>query len=57
MAEEQDGETTFSPTNSSTDHLNMEKLPQNNFSTLARTPDTHKGSPMSSQGGRTKDKR
>ena len=57
MAEEQDGETTFSPTNSSTDHLNMEKLPQKNFSTLARTPDTHKGSPMSSQGGRTKDKR
>ena len=31
MAEEQDGETTFSPTNSSKDHLNAEQLPQNNF--------------------------
>ena len=29
--EEYDGETTFSPTNSSKDHLNAEQLPQNNF--------------------------
>ena len=36
MAEEQDEESTFSPTNSSKDHLNMEKLPQNSFSTLAK---------------------
>jgi len=35
MAEEQNGETTFSPTNSSKDHLNAEQLSQNNFSTLA----------------------
>ena len=27
MVEEQDGETTFSPTNSSEDHLNAEQLP------------------------------
>ena len=31
MAEEQDGETTFSPTNSLKDHLNAEQIPQNNF--------------------------
>ena len=31
MAEEQDGETTFSPTNSSKGLLNAEQLPQNNF--------------------------
>ena len=31
MAEEQDGETTFSLINSSEDHLNTEKIPQNNF--------------------------
>ena len=30
-AEEQDGETTFSPTNSSTEHLNAEQIPLNNF--------------------------
>ena len=36
MAEEQDGKTTFSPTNSSKDHLNMEKFPQNNISILAK---------------------
>ena len=35
MAEEQDGETTFSPTNSSKEHLNAEQTPQNNFWTLA----------------------
>ena len=28
MAEEQDGETTFSPTNSSKEHLNAEQIPQ-----------------------------
>ena len=31
MAEEQDKETTFSPTNSLKDHLNTEQIPQNNF--------------------------
>ena len=31
MEEEQDGETTFSPTNSWKEHLNAEKIPQNNF--------------------------
>ena len=31
MAEECDGETTFSPTNSSKEHLNAELIPQNNF--------------------------
>ena len=31
MAEEQDKETTFSPTNLSKDHLNTEQIPQNNF--------------------------
>ena len=35
MAEEKDGETTFSPTNSLKDHLNTEQIPQNNFLTLA----------------------
>ena len=31
MAEEQDGETTLTPTNSLKDHLNTEQIPQNNF--------------------------
>lgn len=31
VAEKQDGETTFSPTNSSKDYLNTEQIPQNNF--------------------------
>ena len=31
MVEEQDVETTFSPTNSSKDHLNAKQLPQNNL--------------------------
>ena len=35
MVEEQDGETTFSPINSSKEHWNAEKIPQNNFWTLA----------------------
>ena len=35
MAEEQDGETTFSPTNSSKEHLNTEQTSQNNFWPLA----------------------
>ena len=35
MAEEQDGETTFSPTNSSKEQLNAEKTSQNNFWSLA----------------------
>ena len=35
MVEEQDGDTTFSPQNSSKDHLNAEQIPQNNFWMLA----------------------
>ena len=35
MREEQDGETTFSPTNSSKEQLNTEKTSQNNFWSLA----------------------
>ena len=31
MTEEQDGETTFSLTNSLKDRLNAEQIPQNNF--------------------------
>ena len=31
MAEEEDGEIIFSPTNSSKKHLNAEQIPQNNF--------------------------
>ena len=31
MAEEQDGETTFSPTNSSKEQLNAEQTSQNNY--------------------------
>ena len=31
MAEKQDRETPFSPTNSSKDHLNAEQIPQNNL--------------------------
>ena len=31
MAEKQDGETTFSSTNSSKEHLNADQIPQNNF--------------------------
>ena len=31
MVEEQDAETTFSLTNSSKEHLNAEKIPQNNY--------------------------
>ena len=35
MVEEEDGETTFSPTNLLKDHLNFEKIPQNDFWILA----------------------
>ena len=35
MAEEQDGKTTFSPTNSSKEQLNAEQISQNNFWSLA----------------------
>ena len=35
MAEEYDGETTFSPTNSSKEQLNAEQSSQNNFWLLA----------------------
>ena len=52
--EEQDGETTFSPTNSSKDHLNVEQLPQNNFSTLAEDATHPKRKPNLFKVGRTK---
>ena len=52
MAEEYDGETTFSPTNSSKDDF------INSHRTISecwqRTPGTQKGSPISLKGGRTK---
>ena len=35
MAEEQDGKTNFSLTNSSKQHFNTEQTPQNNFCRLA----------------------
>ena len=35
MVGEEDGESTFSPTNLLKDYLNVEKIPQNNFWTLA----------------------
>ena len=35
MVEKWDGETTFSPTNSSKEHLNAEQIPQNNIWMLA----------------------
>ena len=57
MAEEQDWETTFSPTYSSKDHLNAEQLLQTTSECWRRTPGTQKGSPFSSKEGRTKHKR
>ena len=57
MAEEQDGETTFSPTNSSEEHLNAEKIPQNNSECQQRTSGTQKSSPLYLKGGRKKYKR
>ena len=44
MAEEYVGETTFSPTNSSQDHLDAVQIPQNNFWMLSddtRHPERH----------------
>ena len=38
MAEEYDGEMTFSPTNTSKDNLYLEQLPQTNFWTLVEDP-------------------
>ena len=35
MVEEYNGETTFSPTNSSKEQLNAEQISQNNFRSLA----------------------
>ena len=54
MAEQQDRETTFSPTNSSKDHLNVEKLHKTTSEFWQRTPDTQKGSQISLKGGRKK---
>ena len=55
--EEWDGETTFSPIDSSKEHLNAELIPQNNCECWQRTSGTQKGSPLSSKGGRKKYKR
>ena len=45
MVKEQDGETTFSPTNSLNDHLNTEQISQNNhgrgISTHLAQPSIH----------------
>ena len=57
MVEEQDGETTFSPTNSSKEHLNTEKIPQNNFWMLAEDIRHPEKQSNSSKGGRKKYKR
>ena len=50
MAEEKDGETTFSPTNSSKDHLNAEQTLQNKFLLLAEDIRHPGSSPLSSKG-------
>ena len=58
MVEEWDGETTFSPTNSSKDHLNAEQTPQNNFWTLAEDTRHPERQPIVfKKGGRTRYKR
>ena len=58
MVEEWDGETTFSPTNSSKDHLNAEQTPQNNFWTLAEDTRHRERQPIVfRKGGRSKYKR
>jgi len=57
MAEEQDVEITFSPTNSSKEHVNAEQIPQKTSECRQKTSGTQKGSPLSSKGGRTKYKR
>ena len=45
MAEEQDKETSFSPKNSSKDHLNAEQILQNNFWVLAEDTRYPEGQP------------
>ena len=50
MAEEQDRETTFSPRNSSKEHLNAEQIPQNNFCMPGEDIRHQKSSPLSSKG-------
>ena len=57
MVEEQDMETTFSPTNSSKDHLNAEHLPQNNFQTLVEDTRNPERQSILFEIGRTKYKR
>ena len=54
MAEEQDRETTFSPTNSSKEHLNASKFHKTTSECWQRTSGTQKRSSVSSKGGRKK---
>ena len=53
MAEDYDGETPFSPTNSSKEQLNAEQTSQNNFWSLAEDIRRPEKQPLSSKGGRT----
>ena len=53
MAEEQDGETTFSPTNSSKEHLNADvQFHKTASECQQRTSGTQKSSQLSSKGDR-----
>ena len=57
MVEEEDGETTLSPRNSSNEHLNAEQLHKTTSDLYQRTSGIQKSSPLSSKGGRTEYKR
>ena len=57
VAEEWDGEATFSPTNSSKIIWMLSNFHKTTSECWQRTPGTQKGSPFSSKGGRTKCKR
>ena len=52
--EEQGGETTFSPTNSSKEHLNAEQTAKTASDRWQRTPGAQRSSPSSSKGDGTK---
>ena len=54
MAEEQDGEITFSSTNSSKEQQNGEQVYKITSDRQQRTSGAQKSSPLSSKGGRTK---
>ena len=57
IAEEYDGETTFSPTNTSKEHLNAQKIPQNYFWMPAEDMTHPEKKLFSSKGGKRKYKR